>query len=143
MQHGATAQRRRLLTWGTVSTLGHYAAVVWHVTLLVKVQPAFPGTAARLLLLANLLPVAGLVAFAKGFPRLAGIIILVPLGIALVIGGYTHFLSAGSDNVFRMPPGGLTRSFQMSAILLALLEALACWVAIRMFAFMPDRDYAG
>src|ERR1035438_6843732 len=52
----------------------------------------------------------------------------------LVIGGYTHFLTAGSDNVFRMPPGALRLPFQISAVLLALLESLGCFVALRTFA---------
>ena len=139
MQSGATNQERKLIVWGTLFVLGHYAVVVWHITLLVKVQPAFPAIAVLMLLLGNLIPVAGLVVFAKNLPRVAGTMILVPLGTALVIGGYTHFLTPGSDNVFRMPSGGLTLPFQVSAIVLALLEALGCWVSIRMFLFMPDR----
>jgi hypothetical protein len=41
------------------------------------------------------------------FPRLGGWLLLF-LAVPLVIGGYSHFLSAGSDNVFRMAPGELS-----------------------------------
>ncbi len=135
MHPRATDGRRRLLLWGTPLVLAHYSVVIWHVALLVKVQPGFPRTAILLLVLINLLPIAGLFVFANGFPKLAGGMIIIPLGIALVVGGYTHFLSTGSDNVLRMAPSELTLPFQVSAVLLALLEALGCWVGFRIFAF--------
>jgi hypothetical protein len=131
--------RRKLLLWGTPIVLAHYAIVIWHVALLVKVQPGFPRLAILLLLSINLFPIAGLFAFGRGFPKLAGSMIIIPLGIALVIGGYTHFLSAGSDNVFRMVPSELRSPFQVSAVLLALLEALGCWIGFRIFAFSWTR----
>ncbi len=134
-----TDLQRRLLLWGTPIVLAHYAVVIWHVTLLIQVQPGFPRVAILLLLLINLFPIAALFAFAKGFPKLAGSMIILPLGIALVIGGYTHFLSAGSDNVFRMAPSELTLPFQVSAVLLALLEVLGCWIGLRIFAFSWSR----
>jgi hypothetical protein len=126
-----SAFRRKLLLWGTLIVLAHYAAVIWHVALLVKVQPGFPRLAILSLLVINLFPIAGLFAFSKGFPKLAGIMIIIPLGIALVIGGYTHFLSAGSDNVWRMAASDLRLPFQISAMLLAVLEAAGCWFGFR------------
>jgi len=59
--------------------------------------------------------------------------VLLPLAVALVIGTYSHFLSTGSDNVLRMPASGPTLSFQVSAVLLSLLEALGCWLGFKMF----------
>jgi hypothetical protein len=82
----------------------------------------------------NLVPVVALLAFERGRHTLAGWMILLPLGVALAIGGYTHFLSPGSDNIFRMPSRPWTVPFQISAVLLALLEALSCWVALRMLS---------
>lgn len=117
--------------------MGHFAVVIWHSLLLLKVQPGTPRIA--LLIAINQLPVAGLVAFAKGGYKLAVYLIVLPLGVALAIGGYTHFLSAGSDNVFRMPPGGLRLAFQVSAAMLAVLEALGCWIGLRML--IHRRDY--
>jgi hypothetical protein len=137
MRPAAIDFRRRLLHWGIPIVIAHYIVVLWHVWLLVKVQPAFPEFAVVLLLLINLLPIAGLFIFAKGFPKSAGSMILLPFGVALVIGGYTHFLSTGADNVLHMAPGPLTLPYQVSAELLALLEALGCWVGFKLFAFAP------
>lgn len=127
---------RKLLLWSAPIVLGHFVAVIWHLLLLVKVQPSAPRFFPPLLILFNLFPVAGLVALAKGFRKLAGSMIILPLAIALVIGTYAHFLSPGTDNVLRMPSGDLRLSFQISAILLALLEALGCWIGLRIFAPM-------
>jgi hypothetical protein len=130
---------RKLLLWSAPIVLGHFVAVIWHLWLLVKVQPNTPRFFPPLLILFNLFPVAGLVALAKAFRKLTGSMILLPLAIALVIGTYAHVLSPGTDNILRMPPGDLRLSFQISAMLLALLEALGCWVGIRIFARLPAR----
>lgn len=125
--------RRRLLFWGALLVGAHFLAVLWHLDLLFAVQPSFPRIAGLMLVLGNLLPFVGIVAFAKGANRFAAALIVIPLGVALVIGGYSHFLSSGSDNVLRMSPGGLTLPFQISAALLAVLEVLGCWLAGKMF----------
>jgi hypothetical protein len=130
---------RKLLLWSALIVLGHFVAVVWHLLLLVKVQPSTPRFFPLSVILLNLFPVAGLVALAKGFRRLAGTMIILPLAIPLVIGTYVHFLSPGSDNIFHMPAGDLRLPFQASAVLLALLEALGCWTGLRIFASMTVR----
>jgi hypothetical protein len=107
---------RKLLFWSAPIVLGHFVTVIWHLLLLVKVQPSTPRFFPPLLILFNLFPVAGLVAFAKGFRKLAGSMIILPLAIALVIGTYAHFLSPGTDNILRMPSGDLRLSFQISAV---------------------------
>jgi hypothetical protein len=119
--------------------LGHFIAVVWHLLLVLKVQPGFPRFAPPLLILINLVPVAGLVMLAKGLFRLAGSLITVPLAIALVIGIYAHFLSPGTDNILRLPPGDLRLPFQISAVLLVLLEALGCCVGLRIFVYASQQ----
>src|SRR5215472_10508263 len=111
---------RKLLIWSVPIVVGHLVAVIWHLLLLVKVQPSTPRFAPPLLILVNLFPVAGLVALAKGLRKFAGSMITIPLAIALVIGSYAHFLSPGTDNILHMPPGDLRLPFQISAVLLAL-----------------------
>lgn len=53
---------RKLLVWGAAIIGGHFLAVVWHLVLVVKVQPNFPRLAVPLLILVNLLPIIGLIA---------------------------------------------------------------------------------
>lgn len=122
----------RLMPSVVFVVLGHFGVVIWHLLLLVKVQPTTPRVAVVSLIGINLVPVAALVAFARGFRRLAGSMVLAPLGVALIIGAYTHFVSNGTDNVLRMPPGDWRLQFQVSAMFLVLLEALGCWLAVKM-----------
>jgi hypothetical protein len=129
---------RKLLLWGGPIVGVHFLVVLWHLVRVLKVQPGFPRLAIPLLILVNLLPIAGLITFAKGYHKLGGILIIVPLGIALVIGVYEHFLSPGTDNVFHMPPGDLRLPFQASAVVLALLEGPGCWVGFRIFTQPTD-----
>ncbi len=125
--------RRRLLLWSTPIVTGHLLVVIWHLVLLVQVQPATPRFLPPVLILANLLPVAGVVALAKGSPHLAATLVTVPLGTAFVIGAYAHFLSAGSDNVLHMPADELTLWFQVSAVLLVVLEAVGTGLGLQLF----------
>jgi len=43
---------------------------------------------------------------------------------ALLFGGYYHFLAAGMDNVSTLTPGAWARQFQITAVLLAITEAV-------------------
>lgn len=127
-----------LLRLATTLVLSHLGVVIWHLLLLLRVQPGTPRFALVLLIGVNLIPVMALVAFGRGHYTLAGWMIILPFGVALAIGGHTHFLSSGSDNIFRMPQRPWRVPFQVSTVLLALLEALSCWVAVRMLSASPS-----
>lgn len=92
-----------------------------------------------LLILFNLVPLGGLLALREGYLKSAGGMITVPLAIALVVGSGAHFLSSGTDNVFRMSPGEWRLSFQISATLLMCLEALGCWIGLRAFTVRCEK----
>lgn len=125
--------RRQLLMWSAPVVTAHFLVVVWHLWLLVRVQPGTPSFLPPILILVNLLPVAGLILFAKGSQKLAASLVTVPLGIALVIGFGAHFLSPGNDNVLHMPPGELRLPFEVSAVLLVVLEAVGAFLGLQMF----------
>lgn len=122
----------RLLVSSMTIVLAHFLLVIWHLVLLSRVQPAFPRAAYIALVAVNLVPFGGVAALARGFNKVAAAMIAIPFGVALVAGTYTHFLSAGLDNVLRMPPSPERLAFQISAVLLVTLEAAGCLVAFRM-----------
>lgn len=128
----------RLLLWATVIAVGHFVVVLGHLWLVVRVQPSFPRSAVPWLILINLLPIGGALGLAKGYRKSAAFLIAIPLGVAFVIGTYSHFLSPGTDNVLRMAPGELTSPFQVSAVLLVVLEALGCWVGLRTLMYSRE-----
>ena len=118
---------------------GHFLVVVWHLWLLVRVQPGTPSFLPPILILVNLLPVAGLIVLAKGSPKLAATLVTVPLGVALVVGFAAHFLASGNDNVLHMAPGELRLSFQVSAVLLMVLEAAGVLLGLQMFRLGKEK----
>ncbi len=140
MEQKETYSLRKLFLLGTAVVLSHFVVVIWHLFMLLKLQPGTSGFALVFLIVVNLIPVMAMVAFQKGHPKLAGAMIFVPLGVALIIGIYAHYLSAGADNVLRMPPGEWRSSFQLSAILLSVLEALGCWIGFRIFGSIRAKD---
>jgi hypothetical protein len=125
----------RLLLWATVAALGNLVVVLGHLWLVVRIEPSFPKSAIPWLILVNLLPVGGVLAMKRGYRKSAAILIATPLAVGFVIGTYSHFLSPGTDNIFRMAAGELTLPFQLSAVLLALFEALGLWVGVRTLAY--------
>ena len=133
MKASEEVSRRKVLMWAVPVVTGHFLVVVWHLWLLVRVQPGTPRVLPPMLILVNLLPVAGLILFAKGSQKIAAGLVTVPLGVALVIGFGAHFLSSGNDNVFHMPPGELRLPFQVSAVLLVVLEAVGAFLGLQMF----------
>src|SRR5215469_2800551 len=125
--------------WSVPVVMGHFLVVVWHLWLLVRVQPGIPSFLPPMLILVNLLPVAGLIVLAKGSQKLAATLVTVPLAVALVVGFGAHFLSSGNDNVLHMPPGALLLSFQTSAVLLMVLEAAGVLLGLQMFGLGKEK----
>ena len=84
------------------------------------------------ILMVNLLPIVGLVlVLLRKAYRIAAILILVPMVIAFVIGGYEHFLNSGPGSVFGAWDPQWGRQFRASAILLFVLELLGCWIGVQ------------
>ena len=122
---------RKLCRYAALVVLVHAVVVFWHLDLIARRDatlkldqvPLFAG-------LANIIPLIALVSLWAHFPKL-GASLLLFLAVPLAIGGYSHFLSRGSDNVFKMAGGEFTFAFRVSAVLLWVLEFLGCWLSIR------------
>jgi hypothetical protein len=122
---------RKLYWYATLVVLAHVVVVFWHLELLTWLGSALtPERVPLFAILANLIPKVAVILLWAHFPKV-GAWLLLFLAVPLAIGGYSHFLSPGSDNVFRMAPGELTLAFRISAVLLFVLELLSCWVAVQ------------
>jgi hypothetical protein len=122
---------RKLYWYATLGVLAHAVVVFWHIELLAGLGSALtPEQVPLFASLANLIPVLAVILLWAHFPKVGGWLLLF-LAVPLTIGGYSHFLSPGSDNVFRMAPGELTLAFRVSAVLLFLLELFSCWIAVQ------------
>jgi hypothetical protein len=122
---------KRLYWSAALIVLAHAVIVYWHLVLLARFGAAItPDQVPLLTILANLIPLIAVILMWAHFPRV-GTSLLLFLAVPLAIGGYSHFLSPGSDNVFRMAPSELTVAFRVSAVLLLILESLGCWLSIQ------------
>ena len=83
---------------------------------------------AMVILLAPLL--AGVMLLSR-LRRTGGWLLAAAMAGALVFGVYKHFIGAGEDNAFTMAHSGSSMQFQITAVLLAILEAVGCWAGIR------------
>ena len=122
---------RKLYWYATLVVLAHVVVVGWHLELLAWLGSALtPERVPPFAILANLIPMVAVILLWAHFPKV-GAWLLLFLAVPLAIGGYSHFLSPGSDNVFRMVAGELTFAFRISAMLLFFLEFLCCWITIQ------------
>jgi hypothetical protein len=122
---------RKLYWYATLVVLAHAVVVFWHFELLAGLGSTLtPEQVPLFASLANLIPVVAVILLWTRVPKVGGSLLLF-LVVPLIIGGYSHFLSPGSDNVFRMAPGELTLAFRVSAVLLLVLELLSCWAAVQ------------
>ncbi len=116
--------------YATFVVLAHAAVVFWHLVLVAKITPGLT----ELQMLAattaiNLVPAIALVLLWTHSPRLGGLLLLLPLAVGLVIGGEEHFVTPGPLNVFHMAATPWVLPFQVTAVLLLVLEVLGCWIA--------------
>jgi hypothetical protein len=63
--------------------------------------------------------------------RAGGWLLAAAMAGALVFGVYKHFIAAGADNAFTLARSAAALQFQITAVLLAILEAIGCWAGIR------------
>lgn len=122
---------RKLYWYATLVVLLHAVVVFWHLELLARLGGALrPEQVPLLASLANIIPLIALLSLWAHFPK-AGAWLLLFLAVPLAVGGYSHFLSPGSDNVFRTAPGELTSRFRISAVLLFALEFCGVWLSVQ------------
>lgn len=63
--------------------------------------------------------------------RLAGAWLLAAsMAGSLVFGLLYHFIVPGPDNVFTQPPGAWATTFQVTAVLLSLLQVVGTWIGL-------------
>lgn len=133
---------KKLAVYTTLAVLAHAVVVVGHLFVLAKISPGLTGQQVLSTAVAiNVVPLVGLVLLWTHYPRLASLLIFIPLAVGLSAGGFEHFLSNGPDNVFRMAATEWTLPFTTSAVLLAILELCGCWLCIRIFGISRSGQF--
>jgi hypothetical protein len=120
-----------ILCHGAVSLLHEIAHRMLPVTLpLVKyvIAYAFLGV----------LPLIALVLLWTSFRRAGVWLLLFSMAGSLLFAGYHHFVLHGPDHIFGAPHGAWLPVFQVTAVLLLILEAFGCWLSFRFLGRMND-----
>ena len=118
--------------YATFVVLAHTGAVFWHLVLVAKITPGLTDHQVLAATIAiNLVPTVALVLLWAHFLRVGGILLFLPLAVGLVIGGTEHFVTPGPLNVFYMATTPWVLPFRVTAVLLAVLEVLGCWIGIQ------------
>jgi hypothetical protein len=118
--------------YATFIVLAHAAVVFWHLVLVAKITPGLTDHQVLAATIAiNLVPAVAVVLLWAHFLRLGGFLLFLPLAIGLIIGGKEHFVTPGPLNVFYMAATPWVLPFRVTAVLLLVLEALGCWIAIK------------
>lgn len=73
--------------------------------------------------------VAGIVIWTR-FSRFGFALLSAAMGGALIFGAYFHYLAISPDHVSHLPPGDAQGTFRLTALLLALTEAIGLMIGL-------------
>ncbi|MHB8815002.1 MAG: hypothetical protein ACYDAE_17255 [Steroidobacteraceae bacterium] len=128
----------RLKIFATVAALANYAAVLWHLDLVAKLQPEAPvAPSIRIAIIAGALTLAGLVLLWMRWHKTGSGVLAVMFANGLVIGSLEHFFVAGPFNVFDVGYGDWTLLFKISVAILVLCEVAGLSATGRMLVVRP------
>ncbi len=76
----------------------------------------------------GVLPVTAMVLLWTSRRQVGVWILLLSMAGSLVYAGFYHFVMDSPDHVLRIPEGSWRSAFQITAVLMLLLEAFGCWL---------------
>lgn len=110
---------------GIAVVLAHFVIVLLHGSAhtQLKIELAVWQTAFVLIVIIIAPLLAGILIWTR-FSRFGFALLAVAMGCALVFGAYFHFLAISPDHVSHLPPGDAQGTFRLTALLLAITEAI-------------------
>lgn len=117
----------------TATAVANLATVIWHLWLVVKLQPDTPvAKYVRLGSIVAVLTLVGLALLWTGWQKAGATVLGIMFAIGFVIGTPEHYLVAGPSNVFDVGVGAWTLLFKTSAAVLVVLEIAGMFTSGRM-----------
>jgi hypothetical protein len=121
---------KRIGWYGTAIVLAHLAVNVVHGLAHAKLHVGLTRGQIDFIVAVILLgPILAMILLWTRLRRAGAWLLLVSMAGSFVFGAYYHFLLNSPDNVSHVSAGSYRMAFQITAVLLALTEALGCWVA--------------
>ncbi len=119
----------RVARYGTAIVLAHLAVNLVHGLAHVRLHVGLTHGQINFIVPVILLaPVVAIILLWTQLRRAGAWLLLVSMVGAFVFGAYYHFVLISPDNIWHVPTGSYQMTFQITALLLALTEALGCWV---------------
>jgi hypothetical protein len=80
------------------------------------------------LLVINVCPLIAMALLWTKHQRAGLALLSISMGASLLFGVWNHFVVSGPDHVAEVAPGAMGHLFQITAVLLALIEAAGAWL---------------
>ena len=116
--------------YGTAVVLSHLLITIVHGMAHADLQIGL-STAQKLfvLLVINVCPLVAMAFLWTRLQRTGLALLSLSMCASLLFGVWNHFVASGPDHVAEVAGGGMGHLFQITAVLLALIEALGAWLA--------------
>jgi glucan phosphoethanolaminetransferase (alkaline phosphatase superfamily) len=129
---------KKLVGYATLVVLLHLAVSVFHGAGHEKLHIAISDFQQKFVVVVILAaPVLAAILLWTRLRAVGAWLLLISMAGAFVFGLYYHFIYPSPDNVAMIPPMDGRLPFQITAVLLAVLEALGCWLGMRMLGRTP------
>ena len=123
---------KKMKRWlGAAVVLAHFAVVMLHgaAHTQLKVELATWQTAFVLMVIV-VAPLLAAILIWTRFSRFGFGLLSLAMGGALVFGVYFHYLTISPDHVSHLPPGDAQGTFRLTALLLAITEAVGLVIGV-------------
>jgi len=88
----------------------------------------------------GVLPLIALLLLWTSYRRGGILLLLFSMAGSLLFAGYHHFVLHGADHILEAPQGAWRTVFQVTAVLLLVLEAFGCWLSFRLLRRVNDQN---
>jgi hypothetical protein len=120
---------RSIAAYGTAIVLAHLVITILHGVAHADLQIGL-STLQKLfvLIVINVCPLVATVLLWTRRQRAGLALLSVSMGASLMFGVWNHFILSGPDHVAEVAPGAMGHLFQLTAAMLALIEAVGAWL---------------
>jgi hypothetical protein len=121
--------KKAIAAYGTAIVLSHLLITIVHGIAHADLQIGL-STAQKLfvLLVINVCPLIAMALLWTRHQRAGLALLSISMGASLVFGVWNHFVVSGPDHVAEVAEGWMGHLFQITAVLLALIEAAGGWL---------------
>ena len=120
---------RAIAAYGTAIVLAHLVITILHGVAHADLQIGLsPLQKLFVLLVINVCPLMAMALLWTRHQRAGLVLLSVSMGAALLFGVWNHFIVSGPDHVAEVAPGAMGHLFQITAAVLALIEAAGAWL---------------